>query len=57
MKQITLLFIDLSCEFLPTRVMFSDYPDQVYVSVKAGLLVLGDARILHAAGTNVTDDR
>ena len=38
-------------------IMFSDHPDQVYVPVKAGALVLGDARVLHAAGRNHTDER
>ena len=38
-------------------IMFSDYPDQVYVPVKAGSLVLGDARILHATGRNYTQER
>lgn len=37
--------------------MFSDHPDQVYVEVKAGSLVLADARVLHAAGRNYTDER
>ena len=38
-------------------VMFSDYPDQVDVCVKAGSLVLADARILHSAYKNYTDVR
>ena len=38
-------------------IMFSDHPDQVYVEVKAGSLVLGDARVLHSAGRNYTDER
>ena len=38
-------------------IMFGDDPGQVYVPVKAGSLVLGDARVLHAAGRNVTDER
>ena len=37
--------------------MFGDDPEQVNVPVKAGQLVLGDARILHAAGRNITDER
>ncbi len=37
--------------------MFSDDPDQVYVPVKAGDLVLLDGRILHAADRNRTDVR
>ena len=38
-------------------VMFSDVPEQAYVEVKAGDLALMDARILHAAGRNSTDER
>ena len=38
-------------------VMFSDHPDQVDVCVKAGSLVLADARVLHAAYHNRTDQR
>jgi hypothetical protein len=38
-------------------IMFSEHPDQVDVSVSAGSLVLGDARILHSAGKNHTDER
>lgn len=38
-------------------VMFSDVPEQAYVEVKAGDLALMDARILHAAGKNFTDQR
>jgi ectoine hydroxylase-related dioxygenase (phytanoyl-CoA dioxygenase family) len=38
-------------------VMFGDDPEQVYVPVKAGSLVLGDARVLHSAGRNLTEDR
>ena len=38
-------------------IMFGDDPEQVYVPVKAGSLVLADARILHAAGRNRTDER
>ena len=38
-------------------VMFSDHPDQVDVCVKAGSLVLADARLLHAAHHNQTDQR
>ena len=36
-------------------VMFSDHPDQVDVCVKAGSLVMADARVLHAAHRNQTD--
>ena len=37
--------------------MFSDHPDQVDVCVKAGSLVLADARLLHSARRNQTDQR
>ena len=37
--------------------MFGDDPEQVYVPAKAGSLVLADARLLHAAGKNDTDER
>ena len=37
--------------------MFSDHPDQVDVCVKAGSLVLADARLLHSARRNQTDHR
>jgi phytanoyl-CoA hydroxylase len=39
------------------EVMFSDHPDQVNVMVKAGSLVLADARLLHSAHRNQTDVR
>lgn len=38
-------------------VMFGDDPEQIYVPVKAGSLVLGDARLLHSAGRNHTEAR
>lgn len=38
-------------------VMFGDHPDQVDVCVSAGSLVLGDARVLHAARRNQTSQR
>lgn len=38
-------------------IMFSDAPEQAFVEVKAGDLALMDARILHAAGKNFTDQR
>lgn len=38
-------------------VMFSDHPDQVDVCVKAGSLVVRDARLLHSARKNYTDTR
>lgn len=38
-------------------VMFSDAPDQIDVCVPAGSLVLADARLLHAARKNQTDQR
>jgi len=34
-----------------------DHPDSVNVSVKAGDLVIGDARVLHGAWSNSTDER
>ena len=37
--------------------MFSDHADQVDVCVKAGDLVLADARVLHSAYRNQTDER
>ena len=37
--------------------MFEDHPDQVDVCVKAGSLVMTDARLLHAARKNHTDKR
>jgi hypothetical protein len=41
----------------PTRPEFSDRPDEVDVPVRAGDLLIGDARLLHAAHTNETDER
>jgi len=38
-------------------VMFSDHPDQVDVCVKAGSLVLADARVLHSAYRNQPAER
>ena len=38
-------------------IMFSDHPDQVNVFAKAGALVLADARVLHSAHRNLTDQR
>lgn len=38
-------------------IMFNHHPDQVDVLTKAGSLVLGDARVLHAARKNQTDQR
>ncbi len=38
-------------------VMFSEHPEQVDVCVKAGSLVMADARLLHAARKNYTDVR
>lgn len=40
-----------------TRIEFQDRPDEVDVSVKAGDLVIGDSRILHAAHANESDQR
>ena len=61
--------IDLHDELVPAHeqgarfvdenhpIMFNDHPDQVDVSVKAGSLVVADARLLHAAHKNHTDKR
>ena len=38
-------------------IMFSDHPDEVDVCVRARSLVLADARILHSARRNLTDER
>ena len=38
-------------------IMFSNHPDQVNVCASAGSLVLADARLLHAAHRNLTDER
>ena len=37
--------------------MFRDHPDQVDVCVKAGSLVMRDARLLHSVRKNYTDKR
>ena len=37
--------------------MFSDHPDQVDVCVQAGSLVMADARVLHSAHRDLTDER
>jgi hypothetical protein len=42
---------------LNERVGYSDRPDEVAVPVKAGDLLIGDARILHAAHANQTRER
>lgn len=39
----------------PNSVIFSKHPDEVDVPVTAGDLLIGDARILHAAHANQTD--
>lgn len=41
----------------PDSIQFQRHPDEVEVPVKAGDLVIGDARILHAAHANQTDQR
>ncbi|BDI29541.1 hypothetical protein CCAX7_15920 [Capsulimonas corticalis] len=41
----------------PQRIEFSDQPDEVDVPVQAGDLLIGDARVLHAAHRNDTDER
>ena len=38
-------------------VMFSNHPDQVEVPSQAGSMVLADARVLHAAYRNQTNER
>ena len=38
-------------------VMFGDHPDQVDVCVRARSFVLADARVLHSARRNLTDER
>ena len=38
-------------------IMFSNHPDVVNVPISARSLVLGDARILHSAGRNYTNER
>jgi hypothetical protein len=38
-------------------IMFSDHPDEVDVGVRARSFVLGDARLLHSARRNLTDER
>lgn len=40
-----------------SRPEFQSYPDEVDVPVKAGDLVIGDSRVLHAAHGNNTDQR
>jgi hypothetical protein len=42
---------------LSERIEYSDRPDEVAVPVKAGDLLIGDARLLHAAHANQTDKR
>ena len=37
--------------------MFGDHPDQVDVCVRARSFVLADARLLHSARRNLTDER
>ena len=40
-----------------TSPAYTNYPEQVDVSVRAGDLVIGDARLLHAANANRSDQR
>jgi ectoine hydroxylase-related dioxygenase (phytanoyl-CoA dioxygenase family) len=40
-----------------TSLAYTNYPEQVDVSVRAGDLVIGDARLLHAANANRSDQR
>jgi len=41
----------------PTHIAYADAPGEVDVSVKVGDVVIGDARILHAAHANDSNDR
>lgn len=41
----------------PTAPAFSDRPDEVDVCVRAGDLVIGDSRLLHASHANTSDGR
>ena len=41
----------------PEHPAYRPYPDQADVAVKAGDLVIGDARVLHASHANTTDAR
>ena len=48
---------DLSRALDMQHVAFSTQPDEVDVPVRAGDLVIGDARLLHAAHANASDER
>ena len=41
----------------PSRPAFSDRPDEVDVPIKAGDLLIGDSRLLHASHANESDER
>lgn len=41
----------------PNHPAYAPHPDQVDVPVRAGDLVIGDARVLHASHANTTDER
>ena len=41
----------------PSRPAFSDRPDEVNVCIKAGDLLIGDSRLLHASHANQSDER
>lgn len=41
----------------PEHPAYRNYPDQVDVPVKAGDLLIGDARVLHASHANTTENR
>jgi hypothetical protein len=47
---------DETYDAAPDSPLFSHHPDEVDVIVKAGDLVIGDARLLHAAHANQTDE-
>lgn len=40
----------------PANAAYADHPDQVAVPVKAGDLLIGDARLIHGAFANMTDE-
>ncbi|MCC6579802.1 MAG: phytanoyl-CoA dioxygenase family protein [Phycisphaeraceae bacterium] len=41
----------------PDSIVFSTHPDEVDVPVRAGDLLVGDARVLHAAHANASEER
>ncbi len=40
----------------PSNAAYADHPDQVAVPVKAGDVLIGDARLIHGAFANMTDE-